>query len=162
MPAQEATSTCPTTQSNISIFWHIFAVFLLDVCFIYFFEPENPIYCALLAIIFWKLVWDDHNSTTIDLRYLALFFFLGLFIRNHGIVFSFYAGVTSFLILLVTMLHPYIHNKDTHYSLSRRPLFPIGARNIAIFKLSHQLPTQNKEISPFTLNSLIFNTIHIP
>ena len=66
------------------------------------------------------------------------------------------------LILLVTMLHPYIHNKDTHYSLSRRPLFPIEARNIAIFKLSHQLPTQNKEISPFTLNSLIFNTIHIP
>ena len=66
------------------------------------------------------------------------------------------------LILLVTMLHPYIHNKDTHYSLSRRPLFPIEARNIAIFKLSHQLPTQNKEISPFTLNSLIFNTVHIP
>ena len=66
------------------------------------------------------------------------------------------------IILLVTMLHPYIHNKDTHYSLSRRPLFPIEARNIAIFKLSHQLPSQNKEIFPFTLNSLIFNAIHIP
>ena len=50
------------------------------------------------------------------------------------------------LILLVTMLHPNIHNKDTHYSLSRRSLFPIGARHIAIFKLSHQLPYQNKEI----------------
>ena len=99
MPAREATSTCQTTRSKLSIWWHILAVFLLDVLFIYFFEPKNPIYCALLAIIFWKLVWDDHNSTTIDLRYLALFFFLGLFIRNHGIVFSFYAGVTSFLIL---------------------------------------------------------------
>jgi len=65
------------------------------------------------------------------------------------------------LILLVTMLHPNIHNKDTHYSLSRRSLFPIGARHIAIFKLSHQLPYQNKEIFPFTLNSLIFNAIHI-
>ena len=50
------------------------------------------------------------------------------------------------LILLVTMLHPNIHNKDTRYSLSRRSLFPIGARHIAIFKLSHQLPSQNKEI----------------
>ena len=50
------------------------------------------------------------------------------------------------LILQVTMLHPNIHNKDTHYSLSRRSLFPIGARHIAIFKLSHQLPSQNKEI----------------
>ena len=35
------------------------------------------------------------------------------------------------LILLVTMLHPNIHNKDDHYF-------------------------------PFTLNSLIFNIIHIP
>jgi hypothetical protein len=33
---------------------------------------------------------------------------------------------------------------------------------IAIFKLSHQLPSQNNEIFPFTLNTLIFNTIHIP
>ena len=40
------------------------------------------------------------------------------------------------LILLVTMLHPNIHNKDDHYSLSRQPLFPIGARHIAIFKLA--------------------------
>ena len=66
------------------------------------------------------------------------------------------------LILLVTMFHPNIHNKDDHYSLSRQPLFPIGARHIAIFKLSHQLPPQNKEKFPFTLNPLIFNTIHIP
>ena len=29
------------------------------------------------------------------------------------------------LILLVTMLHPNIHNKDTHYSLSKHPLFTI-------------------------------------
>ena len=29
------------------------------------------------------------------------------------------------LILLVTMLHPNIHNKDTHYSLSKYPLFII-------------------------------------
>ena len=27
------------------------------------------------------------------------------------------------IILLVTMLHPNIHNKDTHYSLSRHSLF---------------------------------------
>ena len=47
------------------------------------------------------------------------------------------------LILLVTMLHPYIHNKDTHYSLSKHPLFTI---HIAIFKLSHQLSSQNKEV----------------
>ena len=105
MPAQEATSTYPTTRSNISMWWHILAVFLLDVCFIYFFEPENPIYCALLAIIFWKLVWDDHNSTTIDLRNLAVFFILGLFIRNHGIVFSFYAGVTSFMRCMKHLLY---------------------------------------------------------
>ena len=63
------------------------------------------------------------------------------------------------IILLVTMLHPNIHNKDTHYSLSRHSLFTIY---IAIFKLSHQLPSQNKEIFHFTLNSLIFNTIQIP
>ena len=50
------------------------------------------------------------------------------------------------LILLVTILYPSIHNKDTHYSLSKHLLFPIGARHIAIFKLSHQLPSQNKEI----------------
>ena len=50
------------------------------------------------------------------------------------------------LILQVTILYPSIHNKDTHYSLSKHPLFPIGARHIAIFKLSHQLPSQNKEI----------------
>ena len=43
------------------------------------------------------------------------------------------------LILPVTILYPSIHNKDTHYSLSKHPLFPIGARYIAIFKLSHQL-----------------------
>ena len=66
------------------------------------------------------------------------------------------------LILLVTILHPNIHNKDTHYSLSRRSLFPIGARHIAIFMLSHQLPSQYKENFPFTLNYLIFNTIQIP
>ena len=66
------------------------------------------------------------------------------------------------LILLVTMFHPNIHNKDDHYSLSRQPLFPIGARYIAIFKLSHQLPPQNKEKFHFTLNPLIFNTMHIP
>ena len=30
-----------------------------------------------------------------------------------------------FLILLVTMLHPNIHNKDDHYSLSRQPLITI-------------------------------------
>ena len=66
------------------------------------------------------------------------------------------------LILLVTMLHPNIHNKDDHYSLSRQPLFPIRARHIDIFKLSHQLPPQNKEKFPFTLNPLIFNTMHIP
>ena len=29
------------------------------------------------------------------------------------------------IILLVTMLHPNIHNKDTHYSLSRHSLFTI-------------------------------------
>ena len=102
MPAQEATSTCQTTRSKLSIWWHILAVFVLDVCFIYFFEPKNPVYCALLAMLFWKLVWDDHNSTTIDLRYLVIFFVLGLFIRNHGIALSFYAGVTSFLILHAT------------------------------------------------------------
>ena len=62
------------------------------------------------------------------------------------------------IILLVTMLHPNIHNKDTYYSLSRHPLFTI---HIATFKLSHQLPSQNKEIFPFILNSLIFSTIHI-
>ena len=28
------------------------------------------------------------------------------------------------LILLVTMLHPYIHNKDTHYSLSEQETSP--------------------------------------
>ena len=65
------------------------------------------------------------------------------------------------LILLVTMLHPNIHNKNTHYSLSKHPLFTIGARHIATFKLSRQLSSQNKEIFPFTLNSLIFSTIHI-
>ena len=63
------------------------------------------------------------------------------------------------LILLATMLHPNIHNKNTHYSLSRRSLFII---HIAIFKLSYQLPTQNKVIFPFTLNSLMFSTIYIP
>ena len=102
MPAQEATSTCQTTRSKLSIWWHILAVFVLDVCFIYFFEPKNPVYCALLAMLFWKLVWDAHNSTTIDLRYLVIFCVLGLFIRNHGIALSFYAGVTSFLILHAT------------------------------------------------------------
>ena len=50
------------------------------------------------------------------------------------------------LILLVTILYPSIHYQSTHYSLSKHPLFPIGARHIAIFKLSHQLPSQNKEI----------------
>ena len=53
---------------------------------------------------------------------------------------------------------PTIHYQDTHYSLTRRSLFTIY---IAIFKLSYQLPYQNKEIFPFTLNTLIFNIIHI-
>ena len=92
------------------------------------------------------------------------------------------------LILLVTMLHPNIHNKDTHYSLSKHLLFTIKtliihyqniyyclyqilappipyslkAKHIAKFKLSHQLSSQNKEVFPFTLNSLIFNTIRSP
>ena len=34
------------------------------------------------------------------------------------------------IILLVTMLHPNIHNKDTHYSLSRHPLFTIKTSTI--------------------------------
>ena len=55
-------------------------------------------------------------------------------------------------ILLVTILYPSIHNTDTHYSLSKPPLFPIGARHIAIFKLSHQLPSQ--KIKRFFLSHL--------
>jgi non-homologous end joining protein Ku len=34
-------------------------------------------------------------------------------------------------------------------------------QDIATFKLSRQLSSQNEEIFPFTLNSLIFNIIHI-
>ena len=57
------------------------------------------------------------------------------------------------LILLVTMLHPYIHNKDTHYSLSRRPLFPIGARNIPYLSLAinYQLKIKRFLLSHLTL-----------
>ena len=57
------------------------------------------------------------------------------------------------LILLVTILHPSIHNKDTHYSLSKHllltipdpwpHLYSLKARLIATFKLSYQLPSQN-------------------
>ena len=46
------------------------------------------------------------------------------------------------LILLVTMLHPYIHNKDTHYSLSRRPLFPIKTPTIPYQDAHYSLPEQ--------------------
>ena len=68
------------------------------------------------------------------------------------------------LIPLVTMLHPNIHNKNTHlYPFLAPPIpYSLKARHIAIFKLSHQLPSQNKEIFPFTLNSLMFSIIHIP
>ena len=47
-----------------------------------------------------------------------------------------------------------IHYQDTHYSLTRRSLFTIY---IAIFKLSHQLPSQNKEIFISHL-TLLFST----
>ena len=49
---------------------------------------------------------------------------------------------------------PAIHYQDTHYSLTRRSLFTIY---IAIFKLSHQLPSQNKEIFISHL-TLLFST----
>ena len=90
------------------------------------------------------------------------------------------------LILLVTMLHPNIHNKDTHYSLSKHLLFTIKtliihyqniyywlyqilappipyslkARHIAIFKLIHQLSSQNRRflISHLTLSFSIQST----
>ena len=45
------------------------------------------------------------------------------------------------LILLVTMLHPNIHNKDTHYSLSRHPLFIIKTPTIHYQNIHYSLST---------------------
>ena len=73
---------------------------------------------------------------------------------------SLFACQYLFLILLVTMLHPSIHNKDTHYSLSKHllltipdpwpHLYSLKARLIATFKLNHQLPSR-KILSHLTL-----------
>ena len=50
------------------------------------------------------------------------------------------------LILLVTMLHPNIHNKDTHYSLSRRSLFIIKTSIIDYTRsLPHLYHTHKKQ-----------------
>ena len=45
------------------------------------------------------------------------------------------------LILLVTMLHPNIHNKDTHYSLSKHPLFIIKTPTIHYQDAHYSLST---------------------
>lgn len=104
MSALEAMKTSKTTKNlsepatNKHIFLQCLAVFGLDVLFIYFFQPSNPLFALLLAMTLWQITREDYKHQTIDIRWVAVFFFIGLFCRGGSPWYYIYAGLLGFFI----------------------------------------------------------------
>lgn len=98
MSAREAMKTSKTSTGNSNMLISGIAIFVFDILFIYFFNPENPIFCLTLAFILWHITVEDYREQMIDIRMIGLFFCVGLFCRG---LYPFYlfSGLTSFFLL---------------------------------------------------------------
>lgn len=101
MLVQEVTKTSKTFRIGFNLFFiSCLAIFALDVSFIYFFRPDNPLLCLALAFILWAITVEDYYHKTIDLRLIGVFFAIGLLCRGFT-VFYLFTGVTNFLLFHV-------------------------------------------------------------
>lgn len=101
MLVQEVTKTSKTFRIGFNLFFvSCLAIFTLDVSFIYFFRPDNPLLCLALAFILWAITVEDYYHKTIDLRLIGVFFAIGLLCRGFT-VFYLFTGVTTFLLFHV-------------------------------------------------------------
>lgn len=101
MSALEVTKTSRTMKnhSDLSLWMHCGIVLLLDILLIYFFQPPNPLFALVFAVILWKITWEDYTRQTIDIRWLFLLFVISLFCRGTYPWFFIFSGISGFFVL---------------------------------------------------------------
>lgn len=99
MSVRDRMKTCLTTRNISKAGLHFCAVGFLNILFIDYLEPAATAAMWLCTALFWLLIVMDYRSQEIDMRFLALFFLLGIGLKEGNPLFSLYFGLCGFFIL---------------------------------------------------------------
>jgi len=99
MSVRDRMKTCLTTRNIFKACMHFFAIGFLNVLLIDYLSPSSTLAMWLCTTLFWMLIVIDYQSQEIDMRFLALFFLLGIGLKEGNPLFSLYLGLCSFFFL---------------------------------------------------------------
>lgn len=92
------TSKKLSRENEFPWYFHLTAVFVLDILLVYYLTPVKAVLCIGLAAALWWLAWEDYTKREVDIRVCAIFFILGLMVHQGSVLLHFYIGLLGFLI----------------------------------------------------------------